>query len=169
MHAPDPNTVVALVRPGASPETDRGSPATAAVPGQLAHTAARAHAIAWISILCGMIVGLWSFDGPLPVPSWIGGYGDLSRRFIRLAHIAMFALGMLHIMLAKRLEGSTMPISHKRSAYFTMAAGNIVMPLCLIGASIWEPLKYLTTLPAAALTTAFAIVAQDAVRAMRRA
>lgn len=139
---------------------------------QAAYLGARAQAIGWCSILAGalsgMLMGLWSFDGPFPVPGWIGGYDELPRRFLRLAHIAMFALGMLHVMVGKWLATSGMPHRFKRSGYATMALGNFLMPATLIGAAIWAPLKYATAVPTLALTIAFAIVAQDAVRAMRR-
>ena len=139
---------------------------------QAAYLGARAQALAWCSILCGaltgMLMGLWSFDGPIPVPGWIGSYDELPRRFLRLAHVAMFALGMLHVMVGKWLSTSEMPSRHKTSAYVMMAAGNVLMPAVLIGAAIWAPLKYLTAVPTLALTIAFAIVAQDAVRALRR-
>ena len=159
------NRVIALADARTPPDPERHS-------RQLDFLAARAHATAWVSILCGalsgMVMGLWSFDGPFAAPHWIGEYDDLPRRFLRLAHVAMFALGTLHIMVAKRVSTSGMPAKHKISAYVTMAAGNILMPVFLIGAAIWAPLKYLTPLPTVALALAFIIVAQDAVRAMRR-
>lgn len=139
---------------------------------QLAFLAARATAIAWVSILAGalsgMLMGLWAFDGPFPVPSWIGEYDALPRRFLRLAHVAMFALGGLHILVAGQLRRATMPLAHRKTAYLTMAAGNILMPTVLIAAAVWEPFKYLTAAPATALTIAIGMVAGDAVRAMRR-
>lgn len=133
---------------------------------------ARAQAIGWVSILCGalsgMVMGLWSFEGPFAPPEWIGAYDDLPRRFLRLAHVAMFALGGLHIMVAKRIGASPMPRRHKLSAYLAMATGNILMPTVLIGAALWAPLKYLATVPATALAIVFVIVAQDAIKAARR-
>ena len=133
---------------------------------------ARAYAIAWISILCGalsgMVMGLWSFEGPFSTPYWIGEYDDLPRRFLRLAHVAMFALGALHIMIVKWIASSAMKDPRKITAYVSMAAGNILMPTLLIGAAIWAPMKYLTVLPATALAVAFFIVALDAFRAARR-
>ena len=69
--------------------------------------AAIASVIAWFSILAGalsgMVMGLWSFDGPVPTPDWIGSYDSLPRRFLRLAHIAMFALGILHFVVARQI------------------------------------------------------------------
>ena len=128
----------------------------------------RAAAIAWCSILMGAlsgaVMGLWSFDGPFPTPEWIGDYDALPRRFLRLAHVAMFALGFLHMLVARQISES--PVSPKvdRLGLNAMAIGNVLMPTILIGAALWEPLKYLTTIPTMALTAAFAIAALSAIR-----
>ena len=52
-----------------------------------------------IGVLSGMVLGLWSFGGPIPVPEVIGAYDDLSRRFLRLGHIAFFGLGFINIAM----------------------------------------------------------------------
>lgn len=128
----------------------------------------RAAMIAWCSILAGalsgMVMGLWSFDGPFPAPEWIGAYDALPRRFLRLAHVAMFALGFLHMLVARQITEA--PVSPKLDnlALKAMAAGNILMPTILIAAAVWEPFKFLTSIPAIALTTAFAIAAISAFR-----
>ena len=128
----------------------------------------RAAAIAWCSILAGAlsgaVMGLWSFDGPFPTPEWIGDYDALPRRFLRLAHVAMFALGFLHMLVARQISEAPISPSMDRLGLNAMAVGNVLMPTILIGAAIWEPLKYLTTLPTIALTTAFAIAALSAIR-----
>lgn len=133
----------------------------------------RALSIAWISILCGALsglaMGLWSFGGPIAVPEWIGEYDALPRRFLRLAHVAMFALGALHILMVTQLDKSTMRPDRKVIVLRAMAAGNILMPALLIAAAFWEPLKYLTTVPALSLSTAFAMIAVDAVRTVKGA
>ena len=33
-----------------------------------------------IGIATGLVMGLWSFDGPVAVPAWLGAYGDTPRR-----------------------------------------------------------------------------------------
>ncbi|MEM6386052.1 MAG: hypothetical protein AAF718_07425 [Pseudomonadota bacterium] len=130
----------------------------------------RSHAamIAWCSILAGalsgMVMGLWSFDGPFPTPEWIGDYDSLPRRFLRLAHVAMFALGFLHLLVARQITEAPLSPKTDRLGLKAMAAGNILMPSILVGAAVWEPLKYLTTVPALALTIAFAIAALGSFR-----
>ena len=128
----------------------------------------RAVLIAWASILAGAlsggVMGLWSFGGPFPTPDWIGGYDDLPRRFLRLAHVAMFALGLLHMLVARQITAAPIRPSLDRLGLNAMAVGNILMPAFLIAAAVWEPLKYLTPIPTVALTIAFAIAAASAYR-----
>jgi len=129
---------------------------------------ARSAAISWCSILAGAlsgaIMGLWSFGGPFPTPEWIGGYDDLPRRFLRLAHVAMFALGLLHMLVARQITAAPTTPKLDRLGLNAMAAGNILMPVVLIAAAVWEPLKYLSPLPTLALTIAFAVAALSAIR-----
>ena len=128
----------------------------------------RAIAIAWCSILggalSGAVMGLWSFGGPFPTPEWIGDYDALPRRFLRLAHVAMFALGFLHMLVARQIAEAPVSPQLDRLAFNAMAIGNITMPTFLIAAAVWEPLKFLTPIPTTALTIAFAIAALSAVR-----
>ena len=128
----------------------------------------RAVAIAWCSILggalSGAVMGLWSFNGPFPTPEWIGDYDSLPRRFLRLAHVAMFALGLLHMLVARQIASAPIRPNIDRLGFNAMAAGNVLMPTILIAAAVWEPLKYLTPIPTMALTTAFAIAAWSALR-----
>lgn len=127
-----------------------------------------APAIAWSSIVLGavtgLVLGLWSFGGPVPTPEWIGAYDALPRRFLRLAHIALFALGMLHLMAFRQISATPVSAGLDRMALQAMAFGNIAMPLTLVAAACWEPSKFLTPLPALALTFAFAVTAAGAVR-----
>lgn len=125
-------------------------------------------AIAWLGILMGavsgLIMGLWSFDGPFPTPDWIGGYDELPRRFLRLAHVAFFALSILHFLVARQIRSTPLSPNVDTIALWSMAFGNIAMPVFLIAAAIWEPAKYLTSLPATALTYAFAVTATGAIQ-----
>ncbi len=121
----------------------------------------RATAIAWCSILAGamsgMVMGLWSFDGPFPTPEWIGEYDSLPRRFLRLAHVAMFALGVLHMLVARQITAAPVSPRIDRIGLDAMAIGNITMPVFLIAAAVWEPMKYLTPIPSTALAIAFGV------------
>ena len=107
----------------------------------------------------GLVIGLWSFGGPLPVPDWIGGYGDLPRRLMRLAHVALFALGMINLMLARQQTGLDLPAPAGRVALAAMNLGNVLMPALLVAAVFRPEAKYLLALPALAVSTALAIAA----------
>jgi len=137
---------------------------------QDARTAARSRAsvIAWCSILAGvlsgMLMGLWSFNGPFPTPEWIGDYDALPRRFLRLAHVAMFALGILHMMVARQITAAPIQPALGRLGLVAMAVGNVLMPTILIAAAVAEPLKYLTPIPTTAIAVAITVAAFSAIR-----
>ena len=117
--------------------------------------------VGWASLAVGagtgLILGLWSFDGPFAVPDWLGDYGDTSRRLARLGHIAFFGLGILNLLLARELPG--LKDGARRIAAHTMNFGNVFLPLTLFAAAAWHPLKYLMPLPASAVFVALAVTA----------
>ena len=141
-------------------------------PGALARLAVTvadadfSRALALTSLLLGaasgLVIGLWSFGGPLPEPAWVGGYSDLSRRLIRLGHIAFFALGVINLMLARQHAALALPRPATRLARAAMNLGNLLMPTLLFTAVFWPAAKYLLALPALAVTLALAIAAYGA-------
>lgn len=122
--------------------------------------------IGWASLavgaLMGMVLGLWSFDGPLAVPEWIGAYDTTPRRLLRLGHIAFFGLGILNILLAQHMPQFGLSTGQRRAASICMNFGNILLPVTLVLASILHPLKYLMAAPATAVTIALALAAYGA-------
>jgi len=102
----------------------------------------------------GMVLGLWSFDGPLPAP-W--AYDDAARRLMRLSHIAFFGLGFANLLLARELPA--LAPRARRVAAASMNAGNIGLPLTLLAASMFAPVKYALPLPASAVLLALVVVA----------
>jgi hypothetical protein len=123
-------------------------------------------AIGWSSLavgaITGLILGLWSFGGPLPVPEWLGDYGSLPRRLMRLGHIAFFGLGILNILMARQITGARRS-GYSRAALASMNFGNLLLPPTLMAAAFYEPLKYLMSLPAFAVSLALIIVAATAI------
>lgn len=112
-----------------------------------------------LGALSGMLIGLWSFGGPAPVPDAIGDYGDLPRRLLRLGHIAFFGLAFLNLILARQVPSLPLGVKAMRGALGCMNFGNVALPAALIAAAFWEPLKYLTAPPAFAVTLALCIAA----------
>ena len=112
-----------------------------------------------LGAISGLVIGLWSFGGPLPEPAWIGGYSELPRRLIRLGHIALFALGMINLMLARQHAGFGLPERTTRLGLAAMNIGNLLMPALLFATVFLPAMTYLLAAPALAVTLALAIAA----------
>jgi hypothetical protein len=110
----------------------------------------------------GLILGLWSFDGPLAVPGWLGEYDQTSRRLARLGHIAFFGLGILNILLAGEMRRTALGSLGRRVASWAMNFGNVFLPLTLFAAAAYRPLKYSIGAPALAVFIALAATAYGA-------
>ncbi|HET9480948.1 MAG TPA: hypothetical protein VFP98_04260 [Candidatus Polarisedimenticolia bacterium] len=117
----------------------------------------------WACMACGvgtgLLLGLWSFDGPAAVPAWIGDYGDTSRRLVRLGHIAFIGIGVLNVLLGRELPRMRLEPPAKRLASYSMNFGNILLPLALFAAGAWRPLKPLMAPPALAVFLALVVAA----------
>ena len=117
-----------------------------------------------LGALTGLILGLWSFDGPLAVPAWLGDYNETSRRLARLGHIALFGLGFTNLLLARELSAFSLRPRVVWLSSFAMNFGNIFLPLTLFAAAVHAPLKYLMPFPAIAVFSALAVAAIGARR-----
>lgn len=124
-------------------------------------------AVGWSSLaigaITGLVLGMWSFGGPIPVPEMVGNYDALPRRLLRLGHIAFFGLGILNIMLARQLGSRHRSEPSMRLALGAMNFGNVGLPLTLIVAAFFEPAKYLMSVPAMAVTLALLLGARAAI------
>jgi len=122
--------------------------------------------VAWLSLAAGagtgLIMGLWSFDGPLATPAWIGDYADTPRRLLRLGHIAFFGLGILNLLLVHSLPTFPMGRRARRAVLGCMNFGNVFLPLTLIAAAAFPPFKYLMPLPALSVFVALCLAAGGA-------
>lgn len=155
------------------PSSELGLVGVAAVPSGLDSAVencvgARNRQIGWVcaalGAFTGLIMGLWSFDGPVTVPGWLGEYSATARRLARLGHIAFFGLGILNLLLARELTLSALGQRAKRVASVSMNFGNIFLPLTLFGAAAYAPLKYLMAVPASAVFLALVLAAYGATR-----
>lgn len=121
--------------------------------------------VAWTCILAGVVtgltLGLWSFDGPVGVPAWLGEYGDTPRRLARLGHIACFGIGFLNLHLVRTLEARSVITRSLRVAARCMIFGNVFLPVTLFAAAAYPPLKYLMPLPALAVAAGVLLVVLD--------
>jgi hypothetical protein len=124
--------------------------------------------VGWVSTslgaASGLVMGLWSFDGPLAVPGWLGEYDQTARRLARLGHIAFFGLGILNVLVAGELRRPSLGPWVRRAAAWAMNFGNVFLPLTLFAAAAYRPLKYLLPAPAGALFLALVLTAYGVCR-----
>jgi len=120
--------------------------------------------VGWVSLAVGvgvgLIMGMWSFDGPVKTPGWLGEYGDTPRRLARLGHIAFIGLGMLNVLVARELPNLALGLRGRRMAAGFMNFGNIFLPLTLFAAAFFHPAKYATAFPAISVFIALTLVAK---------
>ena len=81
--------------------------------------------------------------------NWMGGYGSLRRRMIRLGHISFFGLGILNVLFALTLVA--VPSSYSRIASAGFATAIVTMPACCF-LTAWRPaLRRLFPIPVVAV------------------
>ena len=107
-----------------------------------------------IGVLCGAIMGMWSFNGPFISP--LGDYISLPRRMLRLSHIAFIALAMINILYGYEID--KIKSNFKKLGSNCMIYGAVLMPLILIGAVFFEPIKYFTMVPAVLIIIALLVI-----------
>jgi hypothetical protein len=113
----------------------------------------------WIlaGIILGAILGMWSFNGPLPSP--IGAYDALPRRMIRLSHIAFIALSIINILYGYEIDSLRIGEKAKKSGSLLLILGSVLMPTFLIISAFFEPFKYILMIPAMLILASLVIMA----------
>ena len=106
--------------------------------------------IGWTSMvggaLSGAAIGLF-----FHLDAWMGGYGSLRRRMVRLGHIAMFGLGILNVLVALSIDARPIPASFVAVASAGFLAGAVTMPTCCF-LTAWRPgFRHLFPIPVVAI------------------
>jgi hypothetical protein len=85
--------------------------------------------LGWIAMIggagSGAAIGLFFHD-----EAWMGGYGSLRRRMLRLGHIAFFGLGIINVLFALTLAANPVAPSLGRWASIGFALAVVAMPAC---------------------------------------
>ena len=63
---------------------------------------------------------------------WLGGYNAFPRRMVRLAHVALVALGILNIQFAQSLPRLRLGPTTTNAASFAFIAAAVLMPSCCL-------------------------------------
>lgn len=120
-------------------------------------------AVGWIlfliGIIGGMVMGMWSFDGPVPAPAALADYSSLPRRLTRLAHIAAMALGITNILYGQELPRLRLSQRARDIGAWSMVAAGTLMPLFLSLAAFADARwKFALPVPATASLAGVAII-----------
>lgn len=125
---------------------------TEAVASALPALTAKMVAFAWgwmaFGILVGLIIGMWSFDGPLPTPSAVGEYNNTGRRLIRLGHVAFIMLPLISMSYANQIAATSLSEDNKLLAVKLCWFGMIGVPVTCILSAFIRPTKYFMSFPA---------------------
>jgi len=110
---------------------------------------------AWmcLGLIFGMVLGMWA-EGE----KWLGGYASLTRRYLRLAHVAFIALSIINILYGKELEVVDLPVSIKNIGSYLMIFGTAGVPLTCISAAFFRKTRYFLPLPALAVLAGTSIL-----------
>jgi hypothetical protein len=112
-----------------------------------------------VGILMGAIMGMYAFNGPLKPPKGHESYASLPRRLIRLAHIAFVALPLICIQYGAYIDSANLTEQWKQIGSLSMIISMIGVPTLLIGASFYNPIKYLEVVPVSAMFIALGVIA----------
>lgn len=109
-----------------------------------------AFAWAWMAfgILVGLIIGMWSFDGPVPTPDAVGAYDSTARRLIRLGHVAFIMLPLISMSYAVHIVDTSLSPENKLLAVKLCWLGMVGVPVTCISGAFVRPTKYLMSIPA---------------------
>ncbi|MDH3973517.1 MAG: hypothetical protein OEV42_04475 [Deltaproteobacteria bacterium] len=115
----------------------------------------------WINggIISGMIMGLWSFAGPVKSPAGLEDYSSLPRRFVRLGHVAFIALSIINILYGRELANINLSPELMQLGSYTMIFAALGMPPGCMAAAYKNSLKYFLVLPATSFMVAALIMA----------
>ena len=101
--------------------------------------------------ISGAIVGLFFHR-----PDWLGGYGALPRRMVRLGHIAFFGLGIINVLFALSAAALALPPSRMRFAGVAFAGAAAAMPACCFLTAWQTRSRLLFPIPVAAILAGLA-------------
>ena len=91
--------------------------------------AGRAECFGWLVIAtsmgAGMLMGTYSFEGPLPPPKFVGDYGDFVRLLIRQAHGYGIVFGITAIFAAREQERSAFADARSRLVGLLIPLGSL--------------------------------------------
>ncbi|MFC1976910.1 hypothetical protein ACFLWS_01385 [Chloroflexota bacterium] len=99
-----------------------------------------------VGLILGLITGMRA-EGE----QWLGGYASLTRRYLRLGHVAFIALSIINILYGRELGTGGMPLYVITIGSPLVIFGAVGVPLTCISAAFFRKAKYFLPLPALAV------------------
>jgi hypothetical protein len=85
----------------------------------------------WCSVQAGLVLGLY-MGVRFQREAWLGGYDAFPRRMVRLAHVALAAIGILNIQFAQSAPRLHLSPTLAAAASVTLMAAAVLMPACCL-------------------------------------
>ena len=85
----------------------------------------------WTCILASAVMGLW-MGIRFQQENWLGGYSTLPRRMVRLAHIALAALGIVNIEFGRSVGELALSTGLIHGISFAFIVASVSMPACCL-------------------------------------
>lgn len=85
----------------------------------------------WLFVLGGLVMGL-VMGLKFQREEWLGGYSAFPRRMVRLAHVALVALGMINIQFAHSAARLHLNPRMESVASIAFIAAAALMPACCL-------------------------------------
>ncbi len=117
----------------------------------------------WTAVLLAIGVGSW-MGLQFQREDWLNGYGSLPRRMVRLAHVALAALGILNIEFGLTIRELALPPSIVNAASWALMFAAISMPLCCLAIARGSRRFGLFGVPVSALAAALVLTIGGLVR-----
>jgi len=99
-----------------------------------------------LGFIFGMTLGMWS-EGE----KWLGGYASVTRRYLRLGHVAFIALSIINILYGKELASVDLGDNMKNIGSYLMIFGAVGVPITCVSAAFIRKARYILPLPASAI------------------
>ncbi len=117
----------------------------------------------WAAILLAIAMGI-SIGLRFQRDDWLGGYGSLRRRMIRLAHVALAALGIINIEFAHTIRDLALPDRLVTAASWALIVAALSMPACCLANARGTRRFALFGLPVSSLAAALVLTIGGLVR-----
>ena len=102
-------------------------------------------------LLLGLKVEQFGLNTLATGPTWLDGYDSVSRRLLRLGHVAFLMLQLLNILYGLFIDGAALSPGLKMAGSAAMIFGAIGVPILCIAAAFYRPVKIFLGIPATAV------------------